>query len=65
MKTIGEVLKLSTSFLEERKIDRPRRSAEELLAHVLSLKRMDLYLQYDRPVVESELTSLRELLKKN
>jgi release factor glutamine methyltransferase len=64
MKTIGEVLKLSTAYLEERKIDRPRRIAEELLSHVLQLKKMDLYLQFDKPIVESELAILRDLMKK-
>ncbi len=64
MKTIGEVLKLSTSFLEDKKIDRPRRSAEELISAVLDFKRMDLYMQFDRPVLEKELVLLREMLKK-
>lgn len=64
MKSIAEVLKLSTEFLADRKIDRPRRIAEELLSHVLKLKKMDLYLQYDKPIIENELNILRELLKK-
>lgn len=64
MKSIGEVLQLSTAFLQDRKIDRPRRSAEELLSHVLKVKRMDLYLQFDKPVDEKELTLLREFLKR-
>lgn len=64
MKTLGEILKLSAEFLEERKVDRPRRSAEELLAHILGLKRLELYMQFDRPLIESELASLRELLKR-
>ncbi|HSX10453.1 MAG TPA: peptide chain release factor N(5)-glutamine methyltransferase [Chlamydiales bacterium] len=64
MKTIGEVLKLSQSFLEERKIDRPRRTAEDLLSNVLKLKRLDLYLQFDKPVIDGELALLRDLLKK-
>ena len=64
MKTIAEVIKLSASYLEERKIDPPRRIAEELLSHVLQLKRIDLYLQFDRPVVEVELTRLREWVKR-
>ncbi len=64
MKSLGEVLKLSTSFLEERKIDRPRRSAEDILAFVLKCKRMDLYMQFDRPIVENELAAVRELIKR-
>ncbi len=65
MKTIGEVLKLSTAFLADRKAHRPRRMAEELLGHVLGLKKMELYLQFDKPVVEEELKILRELLKRS
>ncbi|MDE3045128.1 MAG: peptide chain release factor N(5)-glutamine methyltransferase [Verrucomicrobiota bacterium] len=64
MKTIGEVLQLSTQFLAERKIERARRLAEELLAATLQMKRMDLYLQFDRPVEETELVLLREGLKR-
>lgn len=63
MKTIGEILVLSTAFLTERKIERPRRSAEELLASILGIKRMDLYLQHDRPLVDSELERMRAVLK--
>jgi release factor glutamine methyltransferase len=64
MKPIAEVLKLSSEFLAERKIDRPRRLAEDLIAHVLKLKRMDLYLQFDKPVVEAELVVIREFLRR-
>lgn len=62
MRTIGEVLKLSSDFLSDRKIERPKRIAEELLSHVLQLQRMDLYLQFDKPVIETELNVLRGLL---
>lgn len=64
MKTIGEILKLSQEFLGDRKIDRPRRTAEEIIAHVLHLKKMDLYIQFDKPIVEKELALIRELLKR-
>jgi release factor glutamine methyltransferase len=64
MKTIGEILKLSQDFLADRKIDRPRRIAEEIIAHVLHLKKMDLYLQFDKPIIEHELGVIRELLKR-
>lgn len=64
MKTIGEILKLSSAFLQERKIDRFKRIAEELLAHVLGCKRIHLYLQFDKPLIDQELQALRALLKK-
>lgn len=64
MKTLGEILKLSTDFLQKRGIDRPRREVEELLAHVLQLPRIELYMQFDRPLIEAELVQLREAVKR-
>lgn len=64
MKTLGEVLTISSNFLKDKKHSRARRTAEELMAHTLKLKRLDLYMQFDRPMVETELESLRALLKR-
>jgi release factor glutamine methyltransferase len=64
MKTLGEILKLSTDFLQKRSIDRPRREVEELLAHVLQLPRIELYMQFDRPLIEAELSQMREAVKR-
>lgn len=64
MKTLGEVLKLSSEFLQKKGIDKPRRQVEELLSFVLKLPRIELYMQFDRPLVEQELTQLREAIKR-
>jgi release factor glutamine methyltransferase len=64
MKTLGEVLTLSLNFLKDKNSPRFRRDAEELIGHVLKLKRLDLYMQFDRPVLETELETLRALLKR-
>ncbi len=64
MKTVGEILTMSAQFLKEKQCPRYRRDAEDLIAHVLRLKRMDLYMQFDRPVQEVELELLRSLLKR-
>jgi release factor glutamine methyltransferase len=64
MKTLGEILTLSADFLQKRGIDRPRRQVEELLSYVLKLPRIELYMQYDRPMMELELTQLREAIKR-
>lgn len=64
MKTIGEILKLSGEFLADRKLDRPRRVAEEVIGHVLHLKKMELYLQFDKPIIEQELNLIRDLIKR-
>lgn len=62
MKTIGEIIQLSGQFLAGQK--RGKRIAEEIIAHVLGLKKMDLYLQHDKPLIESELNSIREKIKR-
>lgn len=64
MKSVGEILSASASFLANKKVDRPRRLAEELLSHALKVKRIDLYMQFERPVDESELSLLRPWIKR-
>lgn len=64
MKTLGEILSSSEEFLKKKEISRPRFVAQTLLASVLQMKRMDLYLSFDRPMEEEELSLLRPLLKR-
>ena len=64
MKTIGQVIQLSTTFLQERGQTRARRLSEELLASILGMKRLELYMQFDKPVEEKELSEIREPLKR-
>ena len=64
MKTLSDVLSLTSHFLKEKGCHRSRRVAEELLSFVLGIKRMDLYLQFDRPMIEEELAILRPLVKR-
>ncbi len=64
MKALGEVLQLSSRFLQDRNVERPRRLVEDLLSHLLQCKRIDLYMQFDRPLDDSELSILREWLKR-
>lgn len=63
MKTIGEILLISSDFLTSKGVAMARRSAEELLAFILKMRRLDLYMQYDRPLVEEELLKMREGVK--
>jgi release factor glutamine methyltransferase len=62
--TVLEVLQSTTAYFQKRHIDSPRLNAEHLLAHVLSRKRIDLYLEFERRLPESELAPLRELVKR-
>lgn len=58
------MLEWAAEWLESRKVPSPRLSIEWLLAHVLGMKRLDLYLHFDRPLGKSELNELRPLLKR-
>ncbi len=64
MKILGDVLKLAAQYLKERSDPNPRRHAEDLLSHVLKEPRLNLYLQFDRPLQEDELSAYRALLKR-
>ncbi len=64
MLTLLEILNRSTEFLEKKGVPNARLDAEVLLASALSLKRLDLYLQFERPVAEAELERIRPLIKR-
>jgi release factor glutamine methyltransferase len=60
--TIVEILKLSADYLQKHGSDSGRLDAELLLAHALGLRRLDLYLKFDQPLGEPELTTYRALV---
>lgn len=64
MITVLEVLKKTTDFLARHGVENPRLNAELLMGHSLGLKRMQLYLQFERPLAEPELAKLRPLVKR-
>jgi release factor glutamine methyltransferase len=62
--TVGEALKASTEFLAVKGVPSPRVDAEHLVAKALDMKRLDLYLQHDRPLTEAEVGAARELVRR-
>jgi len=60
--TIVEVLKLSTDYLQKHGSESARLDAEVLLAYTLGLRRLDLYLKFDRPLHDPELSAYRALV---
>jgi release factor glutamine methyltransferase len=59
-----EVLRGTERYLADRGVENPRLNAEHLLAHALGLKRMELYLQFDRQLTEAERAPLRDTVKR-
>jgi release factor glutamine methyltransferase len=62
--TVLQVLQSSTEYLKKHKIENPRLNAEHLLAHVLGRNRIELYLEFERELTETELGPLRGLVKR-
>ena len=62
--TILKLLKWTTSYFKSHDIDSPRATAEILLAHILKLKRIDLYLRHDQPLISDELLQFKAFIKR-
>lgn len=62
--TILDLIQKTAPFLEKAGVPDARLDTELLVAHVLHLKRMDLYLQFERVLSDRELDQLRPLVKR-
>jgi release factor glutamine methyltransferase len=62
--TILKVLKWTTAYFKSHHVEQPRATAEILLAHTLGVGRVDLYVQYDRPLEEDELGRFKEYIRR-
>lgn len=58
------MIRWTAEYLAGKGFHNPRLNAELLLAGMLGLKRLDLYLQYDRPLSPDELAGFRERLRR-
>lgn len=61
MATILDTLKKGAEYLQRHEVDEARLNMELLIAHVLKVGRMQLYLDFDRPLTEPQIATLREL----
>ncbi len=61
---IKRLIKWSAEYLKKRGIDAPRLTSELLLASALNCSRLDLYLHYDKPLKQEELSAFKVLLKR-
>jgi release factor glutamine methyltransferase len=62
--TVKDVLLWTTSRFEERGLETPRLDAEILTAHALAVPRVQLYVQFDRPLTPDELGAIRASVKR-
>ena len=58
------MLEWATDYFKQKDIPDPRHSIEWLLAETLGIKRLDLYLKFDRPLSPDELDRLRPMVKR-
>ncbi len=59
MKSILEVLNLGTEYLSKRNIPDARINMQELMCDILGVQKIDLYLNFDKPLDESEIDTIR------
>jgi release factor glutamine methyltransferase len=65
MPSVLQIIQSTTEYFTRHGVENPRLNAEHLLAHTLGKNtRLDLYLEFDRPVGEHELAAMRELVRK-
>jgi len=62
--TILRMLTWGSDYFKKKGVDSPRLTMELILAHVLGVTRFDLYMQFDRPLIASELDSLRSIVRR-
>jgi release factor glutamine methyltransferase len=62
--TVLSMLEWATDYFNEKKVPDPRLSIEWILAEALGIKRLDLYLQFERPLSSKELDRIRPLVKR-
>lgn len=62
--TTLDVLEWTTERFRRGGLESPRLEAQVLLSHVLGCDRVSLYMRFDEPLVERELTSFRELIQR-
>lgn len=62
--TIGEVILKSAEYLAAKGVETPRLDAEVMLARLLKVTRLQLYMDWQKPLVELELAAYRESIRR-
>ncbi len=62
--TIKSIISWTSNYFSEKDVDAPRISAELLLGSVLDLSRVNLYINYDKPLSDSELKQYKTYIQR-
>ncbi len=62
--TVLKVVRWTTEYFKAKGFEQPRADAEVLLAHALGMERVQLYLNYDKPLSPEELARFRGLVRR-
>lgn len=62
--TVLKLIRWGEKYFLEKEIDSPRLTLELMLANILKVSRFELYMQFERPLSENELTTLRSFVKR-
>ncbi|MGC6424048.1 MAG: peptide chain release factor N(5)-glutamine methyltransferase [Lentimonas sp.] len=64
MLSIREIKERTETFFKEKGVPNAKLDTDLLIAHSLGIKRLDLYLDLERPLTEAQLAVLRPLVKR-
>jgi release factor glutamine methyltransferase len=64
MYNLLEIVQKSAGYLEQKGIPNSRRQAEEVISDVFKLKRLDLYVDFERPLTEPEIVKCRAAIER-
>ena len=62
--TVNRLLAWTRDFFKKKGIDKPQLEAEILLAHAMSIKRIELYTAYEGEPTEAQRTIFRDYVKR-
>lgn len=64
MQTVLEVRDKTVAYFEKAGIEAPKNETERLMAETLGIKRLELFLNYGKPLAEDVLEELRERIRR-
>jgi len=60
--TILEILRWTTDYFAQQKLEKSRLQAEYIISHVLKYKRFDLYLRFEEIVNEADRKQIKQMI---